>query len=282
MIPKRMYFYWGGSAMSWMRYMTLYSFRKMNPDWEMVLCVSSDDIDSWVLSEKQDFLNYSGADYFDRISKLNVIVENVQFPDDFKDKFKVISPIHESDLYRYYKLYNDGGFYSDMDVLYFRPMDLVYNEIISQGSNTILYQCSGYVAIGFLGATKGNLFYKDLMLSASNMHNYNAYQSYGVELIYKFFGISGNNLLIDNKIENKYDELKVYVISKSLIYHYDWTTIEHTYRAPLGINSFDLNSIGYHWYAGNPISQKFNNLLNENNYTNYEIAFSEITKGVLY
>ena len=49
-----MYFYWGGSAMSWMRYMTLYSFRKMNPDWEMVLCLASVDVDRWV-HRKQDF-----------------------------------------------------------------------------------------------------------------------------------------------------------------------------------------------------------------------------------
>lgn len=281
MIPKRMYFYWGGSAMSWMRYMTLYSFRKMNPGWEMVLCVSNNEIDSWVLPEKQDFLNYNGVDYFDRIPELNVTLENVQFPDGFKDKFKVISPIHESDLYRYYKLYNDGGFYSDMDVLYFRSMDSVYNKISLYKSNTVLYQCTGYVAIGFLGAAKGNLFYKDLMMSAPNMHNYNAYQSYGVELIYKFFGISGNNLLISDRIEKKYSESKVYVIPKPLVYQYDWTAIEYTYKAPLGITSFDINSIGYHWYAGNPISQEFNNLLNENNYTDYKVTFSEIVKEIL-
>ena len=42
-IPKRIFFYWGGSDMSWMRYMTLYSFRKMNPDWEVILYVSDNN-----------------------------------------------------------------------------------------------------------------------------------------------------------------------------------------------------------------------------------------------
>lgn len=280
MIPKRMYFYWGGTSLSWMRYMTLYSFRKMNPDWEIVLCLSELD-EEWDIPEDQDFLNYRGPDYFNKISDLNIIVEDVQFPGNFKNKFKSISPIHESDLYRYYKLYNEGGFYSDMDVLYFRSMGAVYSEIISHECDTVIYQCPGYVAIGFLGAAKGNSFYKDLMLSVLDVSGPDCYQLYGVELIYKFFGISGNNLLIDDKIEKKYDGLKVYVIPKSLVYQYDWMTIQHTYSAPMGVEYFDSKSIGYHWFGGNSTSQKFNNLLNENNYMDYKITFSEIAKRIL-
>jgi hypothetical protein len=261
--------------------MTLYSFRRMNPDWEMVLCLSELD-ESWNLSEAQDFLNYEGPDYFNKIQDLNIIVEPVQFPEDFKNKFKKISPIHESDLYRYYKLYNDGGFYSDMDVLYFRSMDNIYDEIISGRYNTIVYQCPAYVAIGFLGAAKGNSFYKDLMLSSVNTVDSTRYQLYGVELIYDFFSIiNGNNMLIGNRIETKYEELKVYSIPKFLVYQYDWIAVQHTYANPIGIDFFDPKSIGYHWYGGNPTSQKFNNLLNENNYKDYRITFSEIVNEIL-
>jgi len=280
MIPKRMYFYWGGSNLSWMRYMTLYSFRKMNPDWEIVLCLSKIN-EKWSLLRKQDFLDYKGPDYFNKISELNITIEDVQFPDDFKNKFKNVSPIHESDLYRYYKLYDEGGFYSDMDILYFRSMDSIYDEIISRGSNTILYQCPSYVAIGFLGAAKDNAFYRDLMLSILNTHIPDCYQSYGVELIYKFFGIKGNYLLTNDKIERKYNELRVYVIPKALVYQYDCYNIDYAFNNALNINNFDSKAIGYHWYAGSDIAQRFNNLLNEDNYIGYKTTFSEIAREVL-
>jgi hypothetical protein len=34
-IPKRMSFFWAGGPMSWLRYLTLASFRHLNPNWEM-------------------------------------------------------------------------------------------------------------------------------------------------------------------------------------------------------------------------------------------------------
>jgi len=62
MIPKRMFFYWSGNDLSWMRYMTLYSFRKMNPNWEIILYLSDNvnKIKTWNSGEEQDFLNYTG------------------------------------------------------------------------------------------------------------------------------------------------------------------------------------------------------------------------------
>ena len=277
MIPKRMYFFWSGNAMSWMRYMTLYSFRKMNPDWEMVLCLSQNDIctKKWSIPESQDFLNYKGDNYFDSVSGLDITIEPVKFPDVFKAV--ITSPVHESDLYRYYKLYNDGGFYSDMDVLYFRPMDNIYDEIVQREANTVLYTCFDHSAIGFLGAEKDNPFYKDLMVSALATKDATSYQAYGADLIYNFCGVCD----IRNVVRNKYNELIVFVIPDYLIYQYNCHMIKHAFSNSLGVKDFDRRSIGYHWYAGAKIAQKFNNLLTKNNYMNYKITFSEITKEVL-
>ena len=280
MIPKRIFFYWGNEELSWMRYMTLYSFRKMNPDWEMVVCLSKHNAE-WGLPRKQDFSYYTGPDYFNKIFELDIIVEEVQFPDDFKSKFDIISPIHESDLYRYYKLYSGGGFYSDMDILYFRPMGVIYDEIISSKYNTIICQYPGWVTIGFLGASKDNLFYKDLLFSAFNFSDRNNYQSYGACLIYRFFNFSPNNYVFVNKIKEKYKKLKVYNTHQSVVYYYDCNKIDYAFANSLNIKDFGLQSIGYHWYGGHQTSQKYNNILNENNYTNYKTTFSEISKAVL-
>ena len=154
MIPKRMFFYWSGNNLSWMRYMTLYSFRKFNPDWEIVLYLSDNNntVKTWNSPEEQDFINYKGINYLDKITELNIKIEKVIFLDPNNSKYVGLSPVHESDLFRYYQLYTNGGFYCDMDVLFFRPIDEFYNYVTQNNFDTIVYQCSNYMAIGFLGA----------------------------------------------------------------------------------------------------------------------------------
>jgi hypothetical protein len=36
-IEKTLHTYWGGDSMSYLRYLTLASFRKLNPDWKIFL-----------------------------------------------------------------------------------------------------------------------------------------------------------------------------------------------------------------------------------------------------
>jgi len=284
MIPKRMYFFWSGVTLSWMRYMTLYSFRKFNPDWEMVLCLSKSTITekSWSTPEIQDFCNCGGDNYFERVSELSVQIESVEFPEDFKTN--VVSPIHESDLYRYYKLYNNGGFYSDMDILYFRPINDFYNSLCENNINTVLYHCPSYAAIGFLGSEEGNSFYRDLFNFATGTESVSAYQAFGVGLIYQFCEIEKNKKSIHSISEilkSRYSNLNICSIPDFLVYQYDWTNISKAFEKAYTISSFNSKAIGYHWYAGSAISQGYNKLLNENNYKEHKTTFSELVKGIL-
>lgn len=262
--------------------MTLYSFRKFNPDWEMVLCLSQKNtkVADWNTHEVQDFFNYSGASYFDKLTELNIIIEQVEFPKEFK--MSITNPVHESDLYRYYKLYNDGGFYSDMDILYFRSMSDFYNEVITNNFDTIIHSCPSYAAIGFLGAQKDNIFYKELMMSALSSVANKSYQLFGVELIYKFCGVERTGAgLVGDVIKNKYNNLNIHNIDSCLVYQYDCDNIRTAFDNSFGVNDFDSKAIGYHWYAGSHISQGYNKLLNETNFTNHKITFSELVKGIL-
>ena len=38
-IPKIVHFYWGNEKLSYLRYMSVYSFRKLNPDWKIKIHV---------------------------------------------------------------------------------------------------------------------------------------------------------------------------------------------------------------------------------------------------
>ena len=74
MIPKRIFFYWSGHNLSWMRYMTLFSFRKLNPDWDIILYLSdnTNTTKTWKGVEEQDFSNYKGHNYFNKLEELNI------------------------------------------------------------------------------------------------------------------------------------------------------------------------------------------------------------------
>lgn len=277
MIPKRIFFYWGGSTMSWMRYMTLYSFRKFNPDWEIVLFLSNDfSQKKWSGYEKQDYFEYKGGNYIDKVKDLNIKIGEINFKE--FDKLNKLNPIYQSDMFRYYELYKNGGIYCDMDVLFFKSIDNFYCEI--QQYDTIIHEHkNNYITIGFLGSSKDNEYFKDIFNFGLNNVQNNDYQSYGVNLIYKFFNNKINNYIFDI-IKNKYKNLKIKNINDNLIYKYDWKKIELVFSNSFNISNFDNESIGYHWYGGSPISQKYNNLLNEENYMDYNITFTNIVKNI--
>ncbi len=283
MIPKRIFFYWDGNKLSWMRYMTLYSFKKLNPEWDVILYLSNNEnnIQSWNGSEIQDFSNYDGIDYINKVEEIGIKIEKVEIPDDLKNTFSSLSPIHKSDMYRYYELSKNGGFYCDMDVLFFRPIDNFYQKITENNTDTIIYQCFANIAIGFLGSSIENNFYKDVFNFGITHLNTSNYQSLGVDLIYSMFGGNRANAFIMNKISMKYPQLNIYSIPTSLIYQYDWTKIHYNFTNPIGIEGFDQESIGYHWFGGGRISQQFNNMMNENNFRDFQTTFSEIAKKIL-
>lgn len=282
MIPKRIFFYWSGNNLSWMRYMTLYSFRKYNPDWEVILYLSNNNNNrkTWNSVEEQDFINYTGVNYLDRVKELNVKIENVEFPQESNSLLVNISPVHESDLFRYYQLHKSGGFYCDMDVLFFRSIDNFYEDI-KDNYDTIVYQCPEYMAIGFLGSSIGNQFYGDLFNYGLHYFNTNDYQSLGVDLIYKMFGGNRYEANVLNKMKVKYNTLKIYSIPTELIYYFDWTKINYNFTNNVYVNKFPKESVGYHWFGGSKISQNHNDVMNENNFKEFTTTFSAIAKKVL-
>lgn len=281
MIPKRIFFYWGNETMSWMRYMTLKSFRLLNPDWEVVLYISKNKNFSkdWDGNETQDFINYTGHDYFSMVSDLNVKIEYADLSKYIDTS--TINPIQESDMFRYYELYTNGGIYCDMDVLFFRPIDEFYLNLCDNNIDTLIHQTNDFITIGFLGASKGNPFFKDIFNFAINNVEKSNYQSMGVDLIYKMYDANRQSPFIIDKIKGKYPNLKIENLPSSLIYQYDWTKIKMNFSNNLDIKYFSKTSIGYHWFGGSPISQEYNSILNEVNYSSYSTTFSELTKHIL-
>ena len=130
MIEKRIAFFWEGTTMSFMRYMTLYSFCKLNPDWEVILYLSevsySSPVKPWIDHNDQDCYNDISFNYFGRIHELPLNIKAWKPSDLFSD---VLAPSHRSDIFQWEWLTENSGFYADMDIIFVKPMEDWYNKI---------------------------------------------------------------------------------------------------------------------------------------------------------
>jgi glycosyltransferase involved in cell wall biosynthesis len=281
-LPKNVYFFWGNKTMSWMRYMSLKSFRIFNPTWKIFLYYSPGSIDkkTWNSLEKQDFFHFKGIDYFQKIKELNIDIIKWDIEDNTIISSKNIPSMgasHKSNFFKWWVLYERGGIYSDLDIIYYKPIDDFYNTLISNKIDVGICQTE-YLSIGFLSGSKGNLFYKDIFKNTFNTYTPDIYQSAGVMSIYNMYNTSKRNEILDIA-KNRYTNIKFYNIPFKLVYPYDSTKIEYAFNN-IQVNALPNITIAYHWYAGHPIAQKYNNLLNHKNYKQYNILFTNIAKHI--
>lgn len=264
MINKTMTFFWSGEKLSWLRYMTLYSFRKLNPDWVMELHLSKPihNLDKkWSTREVQDNFSSISKDSIDKIYDLDInIIEHIPQ--------RHIHPAHNSDLFQWKWLGENSGFYSDMDILFIRSMDDFYD--VANKHDIIIAFNKGIFSIGMVGSSGKNRFFKDLYSVALSIidqklhhHTYNKTGACAIEVLIKDTKTNPQNLL------QIYPEYAVWPFPMHVVYPFSW---ENDAARFYGVHdlSQDPEVVGIHWYAGSSVSQRFNEILNEDNYTEHD------------
>ena len=108
-VAKRISFFWGNTTMSWLRYMTLWTFRKLNPDWEMRLFVCNQQRSDkyWESPNQQDFFRYKGPDHSDKlvdIPGLKIGPWEVAEP-----HLRKFGPSHKSTFFKWELLARESG-----------------------------------------------------------------------------------------------------------------------------------------------------------------------------
>jgi hypothetical protein len=252
----------------------------MNPEWEMILYVSvnNNEIKTWQTFETQDFYTYQGINYFDKLEELNIKIQKIELPSELLSIFSNLSPVHESDLFRYYELSKNGGFYCDMDILFFKPIDNFYNILINGNFDTVICQDT-MLSIGLLASKQNNNFYNDIFNNGIRILN-NQYESAGTNNIYNLFN-NVNRIEVLNEAKRRYPFLNFYNIPSILVYYFRHYDIDRLIENSYDIKDFPSESIGYHWYGGHPSIQKYNNILNDKNYHEYDITFTKLAKNIL-
>ncbi len=244
-VPKLAHFYWGGGNLLYMRFLSITSFMKHNPDWVVVFHYPKEPFKgrSWYTDMYPPKINEALCkDYFPEVLKLNVIRNEV----DFKSlgATKNISEVHKNDYIRVHALKLYGGLWSDMDIIYFKGVDsLEVNKEENKGKE--VYVCiSDYGhSTGFNMALPESEFFTFLSERLNKEYKPSAYQCWGPDMWNKYFKTLEH---IKNGCE----------IGMEAVYAHNAHQVAELLKDK---PRFTDRSIGCHWYGGNIIWPEFFN-----------------------
>jgi mannosyltransferase OCH1-like enzyme len=243
-VPKILHVYWGGQVLPYIRFMTVKTFMQLNPDWKIMLWLpkTQDSTINWKTKE----LKYKAdcKDYFQELLNLPIERNYVDFDEyGFTD---VVSEVHKSDFLRYCKLYEIGGVWSDMDIVYFKSITAL--EVNNQyNRNKETFVCIGRYghSNGFLMSARKSKFF-DVMIDLSfKEYDKENYQGIGTHMFNKYYR---KQTLIE-KISS------VANIGMGAVYSHDANHIHELLDGSLP--RFNDRAIGVHWYAAHPIWEDF-------------------------
>ena len=246
----RMSFFWGDTPMAYARFHTLASFRKHNPEWEMVLYTAPYVSGSaWDTTERQDFDSYEGEDWREHLDELDVRV--IQW-----DPPVAATPNQQADICRWQVL-AEGGMFADMDIAFFRPMTSLHTDALMSGS---AFTCvDGVLSLGLTGSAGTKLctdaYHHSILMSARG-----DYQCAGVDVLYdmalgdKAWATVGHP---DWNYIHSHDTLAALDATYGGVVNIpkSWVHPAH-FAFPFKNVTMPPDSIGVHWYAGAPAARE--------------------------
>lgn len=255
MIPKVLHLYWGrNNPLSLLRYMTVVSFAQLNPDWKIKVHYPHEPNAGITWESREHRIDMSGViDYFDL---LDDIPQCEIHPIDLSsiEPMPNLAEVMRSDLARWKLLADDGGWWSDFDILYIKPMSAlpIHESISVVGSYQQNRSGQKFWSIGFLGSDAGALakaFFENVLRNAQTDIDPEKYQS------------AGQDAYTPVRAEWDADE-RVLALPPAIVYPIQSWEARHLY-----VNNrrrVALETIGIHWYGGFEHSQKFESVINEN------------------
>jgi hypothetical protein len=251
-IPKILHCYWGGNKLLYLRYLTIKSFIDLNPDWKVYLWCPEHPFtgESWGVDPGNQKINYNICkDYLPELLLLPIERRTLDFEQlGFSTK---AAEVHKADYIRINTLNANGGAWTDLDILFFKPMEeLLMNKPENKDIETVVCNRVYGHSTGFNLSAPGSKFYNTLCTKAIEEYRPNDYQCLGPTLFNKYF----------QSIES------VHAISPTINLEMDVVYAHNANQVKELINGsparFTKESIGCHWYAGNSLWGKFFNETN--------------------
>jgi hypothetical protein len=266
-IPKKVYLYWDRpTPMSWLQTMTIDTFIKHNPDWSVNVYVPKQ-----AYTGKPTYIpDYTGKDFFGRVEN-NSLVNIIEV--DLKD-YCIDIGLHNilrSDILRYRLLYDNGGVWSDFDVVWLKPISYLSTIVGHNNFNAtmcVFEKGTKHHNISILVSSQGHPFYKVIIDKCCCIQDsckvVPDHQEYGTKM--------WNDLFPDmDKLLESYSDMAK--LEYYTFFPYSIFDMDRLY------NKIDLSVITdkvmcVHWFNGHTLSKKY---VNENNF-NKKCSMSELIK----
>ena len=245
-VPKILHLYWGGGKLIYLRYLTIKSFMKLNPDWDIIFWYPQESHKgrSWGINTNYQYLDEKLCkDYIPELLKLPIEKVSVDFTGlGFR---KGMAEVHKNDYIRVSVLNLYGGVWSDMDIIYFKPItQLRANKPENKDKETYVCISSYGHSTGFNMATKDSRFFGFFTNTLNKEYHPKHYQCWGPEMMNKYYRDM-------DKIPNAVN------LSMDVVYAHSAYNVRELLN---GANPrFNEESIGCHWYGGNEIWGNFLN-----------------------
>lgn len=240
-IPKQLFLYWGkNKPLNWLRFNTVRSFARHNPDWDIIVYYPEYSINklTWHTPEQKHDNDIVERDWFKNLSYFAEVK-----PFDFKCTIvENASEVHRSDFIRLYLLSEYGGWWSDFDILYIKPMSelkLESHDYYFCWNDKEKYNIGNFIG-GVKETTDNVCLFKSLTMEMEGRFNNADYQSLGRTLYDSY--ICFNN--------NKYTgilEADVGALPFESVNPVSWDKLNELFETDVLLND---NTIGIHWFGG--------------------------------
>ena len=277
-IPKVLHTYWGATKLSWLRYLTVKSFSVTNPDWKIKVYTPITIFTQGYLWEqniapKREDNTVDWFPMLKTISNVEVIEVNC-----VEEGLGDIPDVFRSDLLRLKWLGTEGGLYSDMDVIHFRPLDEAYfNTDSNREVDTIVSYTynNRHFSIGYLLGGTNNLFYSALyQRGLTRLATHGDRQTFGVILW-------GSLVKTDVDIRTQFPSLNVFNIDLTACYPFLYNTMSDILENNHDLSVTHPDCVALHYYAGHPDVAKWEHLLTPENYMKYTTTICNCIKKAL-
>lgn len=278
-IPRVAHFYWGNDTISFLRYLSVYSFKQCNLDWTVKLYYPKTKYrgeKTWATRER--YGKFKGKNYSDKlfgldVKKVAVDFREVGFDDNIPENYK-------ADFMRWKILSGEGGLWSDIDILYFKPAAQLYFNHAANKDTDLCVCVNEYKqnSVGFLLAAPGNEFYKFVHAQSYVSLNPKEYQSMGPLILNAYFPTVAS-------IVEKFPALNVFNFKMEVVYPIRDDS-PRGYRAASIFQDCDLSrltedTIGLHWYAGHPDAGEWEDQLTESNFQQFDNTLAKVVGKVM-
>jgi len=276
MLPKLASFFWTGK-MSWLHYLTLESFRRWNPDWVMRLYVMLHGCQRPACQKREcNACGYTGPDYIEHVDRLGI--ERVPWE---SPPIGFLSPAQACDLCEWQLLGQDGGFYSDMDILWLKPLEPLRQELGDVDAVFCLEK--GLMAIGFVAASPRCKLFQNVHLAALASPPSGRYQHYGANNFYRMYPAyrqarqsPGTHAVLE--MQRCYGSLRIATLPDTVVYPFDWREVEMIFERNCLISQA---SYGLHWFGGHWLAQYWNEQMTPDNWRQFRNTLTrELSKVI--